>query len=62
MVKCVPEFEYFTVFLKIETLFKKIKRSKDTDYAALTKVLQYLINNRKQFDHKLPIVTSLIFR
>ena len=34
MVKLLPEFEYFSVFLKIETFFSKI-RSKVTDYAAL---------------------------
>ena len=25
MVKCLPEFEYFAVFLKIETLFLKLE-------------------------------------
>ena len=35
MVKCLPEFEYFTVFLKNRNFFSKIKRSKGTDYAAL---------------------------
>ena len=28
MVKCLPEFEYFTVFLKIETLFPKLEYQK----------------------------------
>ena len=35
MVKCLPEFEYFTVFLKKRNFISKIKRSKVTDYAAL---------------------------
>ena len=37
MVKCLPEFEYFTVFLKNRNFIPKIKRSKVTDYAALKK-------------------------
>ena len=37
MVKCLPEFEYFTVFLKNRNFISKIRRSKVTDYAALTK-------------------------
>ena len=36
MVKCLPEFEYFTVFLKNKNIIFKIRRSKVTDYAALT--------------------------
>ena len=35
MVKCLPEFEYFTVFLKNKNNIFKIRRSKVTDYAAL---------------------------
>ena len=35
MVKCLPEFEYFTVFLKIKNIIFKIRLSKVTDYAAL---------------------------
>ena len=35
MVKCLPEFEYFTVFLKNKNIIFKIRRSKITDYAAL---------------------------
>ena len=35
MVKCLPEFEYFIVFLKNENIIFKIRRSKVTDYAAL---------------------------
>ena len=38
MVKCLPEFEnFYRDFLKIETFFSKIRRSKVTDYTALTK-------------------------
>ena len=36
MVKCLPEFEYFTVLLKNRSFISKIRRSKVTDYAALT--------------------------
>ena len=39
MVKYLPEFEYFTVFLKYKNIIFKIRRSKVTDYAALTKGL-----------------------
>ena len=35
MVKCLPEFEYFTVFLKNKNIIFKIRRPKVTDYAAL---------------------------
>ena len=28
MVKCLPEFEYFSVFLKIETFFPKLEDQK----------------------------------
>ena len=44
MVKCLPEFEYFTVFLKNRNFILKIKRSKVTDYAALSDKEQILIN------------------
>ena len=36
MVKCLPEFEYFTVFLKNGNFIFKIRISKVTDYAVLT--------------------------
>ena len=36
MVKCLPEFEYFTAFLKNKNIIFKIRRSKVTDYAALS--------------------------
>ena len=36
MVKCLPEFEYFPVFLKNKNIIFKIRRSKVADYAALT--------------------------
>ena len=36
MVKYLPEFEYFTVFLKNRNYISKIRISKVTDYAALT--------------------------
>ena len=36
MVKGLPEFEYFTVFLKNRKFISKIRISKATDYAALT--------------------------
>ena len=40
MVKCLPEFEYFTVFLKNKNIIFEIRRSKVTDYAALKVKLQ----------------------
>ena len=36
MVKCLPEFEYFTAFLKNRNFISKIRISKVTDYAALS--------------------------
>ena len=36
LVKSLHDFEYFTVFLKNRNFTSKIKRSKVTDYAALT--------------------------
>ena len=36
MVKCLPEFEYFTVFLKNRNFTSKIRISNVTDYAALS--------------------------
>ena len=42
MVKCVPEFEYFTVFLKNKNIISKIRRSKVTDYAALKAVTAFI--------------------
>ena len=35
MVQCLPEFEYFTVFLKNQNINFIFRRSKVTDYAAL---------------------------
>ena len=35
MVKCLPEFEYFNVFLKNRNFISKIRKSKVTDYADL---------------------------
>ena len=43
MVKCLPEFEYFTVFLKNRNFISKNKRSKVTDYAAA--LIDSRINN-----------------
>ena len=42
LVKCIPEFQFFTVFLKKRNISFKIKRSKVTDYAALKDGLQDL--------------------
>ena len=44
MVKCLPEFEYFTVFLKNKNIIFKIRSSKVTDYAALS--IKQLITNQ----------------
>ena len=35
MAECLPEFEYFTVFLKNRNFISKIRISKVTDYEAL---------------------------
>ena len=35
LVKCIPEFYFFTLFLKNRNISSKIKRSKVTDYEAL---------------------------
>ena len=35
LVKCIPKFYFFTVFLKNRNISSKIKRSKVTDYASL---------------------------
>ena len=44
MVKCLPEFEHFTVFLKNKNIIFKTRRSKVTDYAALNvKILTNII-------------------
>ena len=43
MVKCLPEFEYFTVFLKKRNFISKIRRSKVTYYAALKKIELFII-------------------
>ena len=42
MVKCSPEFQYFTVFLKNSNLISKIRRSKVTNYAALNIILCFV--------------------
>ena len=35
LLKYIPEFKLFVVFLKNRNIFSKIKKSKVTDYAAL---------------------------
>ena len=42
MVKCLPEFEYFYCILENKNFIPNIRRSKVTDYAALSKVKQYI--------------------
>ena len=42
MVKCLPKFDFFTVFLKNKNTIFKIKRSKVRDYAAL--IMLYTIS------------------
>ena len=48
MVKCLPEFEYFTVFLKNKNITFKNRRSKVTDYAALI-IYVNMLHNQKHF-------------
>ena len=38
MVKCLPEFEYFYCVLENKNIIFKIRRSKVTDYAALSDI------------------------
>ena len=45
MVKCLPEFEYFTAFLKNKNIIFKIRRSKVIDYAALNVQTQLAMKN-----------------
>ena len=52
MVKCLPEFEDFTVLLNNRNFISKIKRSKVTDYAALKdsiykKLCHYMLKQKK---------------
>ena len=52
MVKCLTEFEYFTVFLKNRNFIFKIRLSKVTDYASFKRsgqnASEYLSNNMKR--------------
>ena len=43
MVKCLPEFEHFTVFMKNRNFISKIRMSKVTDYAALKYYFETLL-------------------
>ena len=52
MVKCLPEFENFTVFLKNRNFIFKIRISKVTDYTALK---PYLLM-RLSWSHCLAVV------
>ena len=40
MVKCLPEFVYFYCVLENKNIISKIRRSKVTDYAALSLLYQ----------------------
>ena len=51
MVKCLPEFEYFTVFLKNRNFISKIRRSKVTDYAALMDLLSFQVVTLKRLSN-----------
>ena len=42
MVKCLPEFEYFYCVLENKNILFKIRRSKVTDYAALSEIEKFL--------------------
>ena len=41
MVKCLPEYKYFTIHLKNRKFISKIRRSKVTEYAALMKLFTH---------------------
>ena len=44
MVKCYLNLSIFTVFLKNQNFISKMRISKVTDYAALSRAIQYLHN------------------
>ena len=55
MIKCLPEFEHFTVFLKIRNFISKIRRSKITNFAALKPVLWFItLTPVTLFDERCP--------
>ena len=48
LVKYIPDFWFFAVFLKNRNIISIIKRSKVTDYAALSIKLQLAIKNQME--------------
>ena len=50
MVKCLPEFEYF---LKNKNIIFKIRRSKVTDYAALSRYTARIVGDSKDLGQSL---------
>ena len=62
MVKFLPEFEDFTVFLKIRNFISKIKRSKVTDYAALMSVnCIKMFLSKAMYTGKIDFLTQMIY-
>ena len=61
MVKSLREFEYFTVFLKNRNFTSKIKRSKVTDYAALSFSKYFLSNTFSLNIDNWSVAFSLLF-
>ena len=61
MVQCLPEFEYFTVFVKNRNFISKIRISKVTDYAALRVfVIVVLTFSTKSFSNNFKSNCSII--
>ena len=52
MVKCLPEFEYFYCVLESKNIIFEIRRSKVTDYAALSG-----ISPESSLFDKIPVLT-----
>ena len=55
MVKCLPELSIFTVFLTNRNFIYKIRRSKVTDYAALSIVQWQMLYLNLAFKYALLI-------
>ena len=55
MVKTLPEFKYFSVFLKNRNFFSKMRISKVTDYAGLA------LFKGNQYEHIVPIELQINF-
>ena len=63
LVKCIPEIKCFTVFLKNRNIISKIKRSKVSDYAALSyQTLKGLNAYKIEANNATKALTRIIYR